>query len=412
MQLKTTFILLLLSYLSFSQDCEITTGKVVVHDDLKHSILQGEEGYNQLHIKTGIGPDGSMDSRTYAPLIYSSNIWAGGTDPNGSLKLAAGMYDVQDWSPGPLDDNGQVDHELCGYWDQVFSFTKEEVLKARDIIEAGEPCETMPESILNWPAKGNPFIQDVNIEGSAEFYDTNLDGIYNPCDGDVPYVFTRKCTFYNFGAPYQNLPDNVAYYIMNDNAKEHTLTGAPAIQMDIGVYTFTINSPEAENIIFNKYVLQNKATDDFRDVQFSKWFDFDLGCPQDDYIGSDIESQMIFAYNENETDECQGESLGSSLPMIGSMVLSGEYTKLVIGYDKDGNLVLLPPAIGTSGGDTLVDLGVSSIVIPNNCQSQTLQTNCNPQNYVDYYRTLKAQYFDGSEITDQDGEPTKYMGEL
>lgn len=412
MKTRFTSILIICSFFAAAQDCAFTASETATQGDLRQTILNGENNVlNQLHIKTGIGPDGSMDSRTYAPLIYSSNIWAGGLDPNSNVKFAAGMYDKQDWSPGPLDDYGQPIDDQCDFWDQVFSFTKEDVMKAREVFLADRPCSEIPESILNWPARGNPFVPEIGYLRGSDFFDYDQDGQYDPCAGDIPTLKIRGCEPYSLEEALSTLPAQVSFYKMNDAGSTHPVTQATPVQLSVDVYNFSFKSPEADNIIFTKYKYTNLATDEIVDFRFGNWLDFDLGCPQNDFLGTDEVSGMLFAYNADESEDCQEAGLSTPLPMIGTKYLRGQRAPFVIEYDDDGNITLVEPSIGSGLVDTLVSVGISNIVVPNNCFSQTLQTNCNPQIAPDFYNSINGQYFDGTSIVDDTGNPVEYMFE-
>jgi hypothetical protein len=148
--MKILYTLLSFLFLSslIGQDCgSITANDVLMHGNLQFNILNGTNAFNEVNYKIGIGPDGNLASREYAPIIYSNNIWAGAIDSNGATKLSAGKYIDQDWVAGPLDENDQTNAEICQNWNKEFTVTKEEILLARKIYLEGGPCEDIPESV-------------------------------------------------------------------------------------------------------------------------------------------------------------------------------------------------------------------------------------------------------------------------
>ena len=96
----------------------------------------------------------------------------------------------------------------------------------------------VPEAILYWPARGNIYINDLTGMGVADMnrelapfeerFDEDPDGIYDPVDGDVPFIFG----------------DEAIWYVMNDagNVKEFGGVvggvGAEAIGMEIQAMAF------------------------------------------------------------------------------------------------------------------------------------------------------------------------------
>jgi hypothetical protein len=361
---------------------------------------------NELNSKVGIGPDGDLDTREYAPLIKSTQIWAGGVDPNGALKLASTNSSDQDWTMGPLDENGQTNPSTCEAWDRVFSVTKEEIIAARKVFDEGGPCEDISESILNWPGIGNPNLEFPSGYKGAEFYDENGDDIYNPCDGDFPMVSIP--THYHFGyfEYIYAMPSQISYYVMNDNGGPHYASNATAIQIQMGVYIFSFKMQNIEDVIYVKYEIDNRATDDVRNFYVGNWIDFEVGCPDNDYVGTDSISNMVYAYNSDQEDVCNGDVESISSAQVG-MYYQG------IGFDPylieiiDGEVVLNPIPIGSGfGGDTLVLRTMRASIIPYDCDNND---NCDYDIDVHYYNNLRGLTKAGSDILDMDGNITKMM---
>ena len=414
--MKTTFkIVLLFALFSthiYAQDCEpFSNSAEIIHGKLKQTLLVGEDGIiNPLQLKTGIGPDGDLDTRTYAPLIYSSSIWAGGLDPSGNIKLAAGAYNEQDWSPGPLDNFGGTDFSVCNQWDRIWTVSKEEILKAREIFLNGNPCEEISSNILNWPARNNPnlsfLIEDQSL---ADFWDQNGDGVYQPCDGDLPLVNISGCEASTLEGMLDQTPSNFSFYIMNDNGAAHNLSNATPIQLEVHVTSFTFKSQEAEGIIFFKHKIINKASEDIRQMNFGQWMDFDLGCSTNDKMGSDKERQMIYAYNGSSEVDCGENSLEEKQIAVGFTYLRGPLGPFIIVEGSDGQDSLAHPPIGSGSFDTLAELKASSAMIPSDCFDPSQPVNCNPQSTIDYFNLLNGKNFDGSFPLDNNGIASLFM---
>lgn len=413
--MKNTFTLVLIVLsipFVFAQDCDpFTASADVIHGKLKQTLLVGEDGLlNPLQIKIGIGPDGDLDTRTYVPLINSSNLWAGGLDPSGNIKLAAGEYNEQDWSPGPLDVFGATNTSTCNDWNRIWNVNKEEVLEAREIFLTNGPCEEIPPGILNWPARNNPNLSFLPLDQHfANFWDENGDGQYNPCDGDLPLVSINGCEAFSIEGFLEIMPSEFSFYVMNDNGSPHTVSFATPVQLEVHVTSFTFKSQEAEGIIFFKHKIINKASEDIRQMVFGQWLDFDIGCSTNDKLGSDEERQMLYAYNGSTEMGCGENSLEEKNIAVGFTYLRGPRGPFIIVEGSNGQDSLVHPPIGSGDFDTLVELRASSAMIPNDCFDPTQPFNCNPQTTSDFYNLLNARNFDGSFPLDNNGVSTSFM---
>ena len=197
--------------------------------------------------------------------LFAGAVWIGGKDPGGNLKLAAKTYGSSrgetDFYPGPLDQfTGGTDKTTCANWDRFFtvysSEIKEHIALYKKAADGGAPYtdDLIPAGVKGWPAKGNPyFLEQHEFElpstgqGLAGYYDNNSDGIYDPLDGDFPIVEIRKCTNYGRDTFFENacgdttflpgvepqFPDQMIFWIYNDNGGIHTQTNADPIQMEI-----------------------------------------------------------------------------------------------------------------------------------------------------------------------------------
>ena len=243
--------------------------------------------------------------------IFASGIWVGGTDPNGALKLAGVTYrsgNNTDYYSGPLDENGETNLSVCEDWDRHFVVKGENISKHKAAYDesvannVNYPCESIPDDVKYWPARGNPFFNEafdfsLPDQSLASFFDEDGDGQYNPCNGDFPVLNLRGCE------QNEQIPDEIVFWIFNDNGGPHRLSQATAIQMEIQAHAFAYaTQDELNDMTFYKFKLINKATDDIRDCYFGLWVDADLGCAEDDYIGCDVERSLAYVYNEDAVD--------------------------------------------------------------------------------------------------------------
>ena len=351
--------------------------------------------------------------------IFASGIWMGGVDPNGALKLAGVTYrtinaanNATDYYAGPLDENGQTNVDVCNDWDRHFIVKGENVRKHLINYKASiennvpYPCETIPDDVKYWPARGNPFFgeeYDFSLpdQNMADFYDVNGDGMYNPCEGDYPIEILGGCEG-------EHVPDEIVFWIFNDNGGPHRLTQATAIQMEIQAQAFAfVAQNELNDMTFYRFKLVNKASDDIRDCYFGLWVDADLGCSEDDYIGCDVGRSMAYIYNEDAVDgsvgsACAGgvNTYGNDIPLLGIDMLRGPRApKVFCGVDENGEKILCDPPHGSGEQDTLIELGMTSFTYQSRGVSYPPEAMQDPTVDFEFYNILKGQWKDGTAIT-------------
>jgi hypothetical protein len=181
---------------------------------------------------------------------------------------------------------------------------------------------TIPSIILNWPAHGSG-----NYSRSlAPFIDHNLDGVYNPYDGDYPDM----------------KGDQMLWWVFNDNKAAHGETNA---QYNLGVeihgsaYAYNCPSLTGTDTIINyttfyHYDIFNRSDTNYQDVYFGIYNDVDLGNYLDDFVGCDTSLNIAFAYNGDNNDEGTF-GYGINPPMINLAVLGGPEADLNDGLDND-----------------------------------------------------------------------------
>ncbi len=325
--------------------------------------------------------------------IFAGAVWLGGYDPVGNLKLAAQQYrnaNANDFWPGPLEPaTGTVDRETCADWDKHFrvlgnnirgfirdyeiALENEEKLKPSDI----------PEDVLGWPARGNPHFKRIHgfelpntTQGLAGFFDRNNDFVYDPLDGDYPIIEIRGC-------PVPQFPDEMIFWIYNDAGSIHTQTQGNPIQMEIQVQAFAYaTNDEINNMTFQRYKLINRATQSIDSTFFAMWVDPDLGCPQDDYIGSDTARSLAYVYNEDRIDgitgcECNDiNTYCEHVPMLGIDYFRGPLD------------------------ENFEEIGMSSFTYYNNGGvGEWPDAQTDPEVAVEYYRYMSGSWKDGTPFT-------------
>lgn len=363
--------------------------------------------------------------------IFAGAVWLGGVDAAGNLKVAAQTYGRPgrfDFWPGPLTpldapNPGETEQEVCSQWDRFFIVTGSEIDEHlrlyQESVTKGTPYEEemVPKGVRGWPGKKNPFFFDVNgfelpntEQGLAGFHDADEDGEYNPLNGDYPIIEIRGCEVPQY-------PDEMIFWIYNDNGNIHTQTNAAPIKMEIQVQAFGYaTNDELNDMTFQRFKLINRAIEPIDSTFFAMWVDADLGCYTDDYVGCDTLRSLMYIYNEDILDgttgcTCDGgvNTYCDEVPILGV-----DYFRGPLGPKKFGpNGELINPG-RNEPADTIVELGMSSFTYYNNGSVGDWPAGMeDPGTGLEYYRYLTGSWRDGSPFTYgddayQDGEPIKF----
>jgi hypothetical protein len=335
--------------------------------------------------------------------IFAGAVWLGGRDPGGGLKVAAQQYGRGsgnfDYYPGPLTEEGTTSKDTCARWDRFFSVQGESIREARALFENLDPGATidpgdLPADVLGWPATGNDYFFEINgfelpnaQQGLAGFWDENLDGIYDPTEGDYPIIEIRGC------GETPQFPEEMVFWIYNDAGNTHRESGIPAqIQMEIQVQAFAYTtSDDINSMTFQRYKLINRATEDIQETYFAMWVDADLGCFSDDYVGCDTTRSLAYVYNQDELDGATGctctggvNTYCDEVPILGVDYFRGPLKPI---FDEMGNQI----------GEE--ELGMSSfITIYNAGVGEPAPGTTDPNSATEYYNYLQGIWLDGSEV--------------
>jgi len=297
-------------------------------------------------------------------------IWAGAYDPSGNLKLAASTYNNgngSDYISGPhvFGDVSQAALS-CMFFRRVWVVSQVEVDNLRSDFSAGIlMIDQIPEDILEWPAKGNPWIAPMTPDSDmAPFHDFNGDGRYDPMMGDYPLPLMESPDF---------IPHQFRFYVFSDGWL-HSFSGGDALNMDFHVIDFVTDCPEqaeSEAAVFSRIKYINRGIEDLRNLRMGIWDDTDLGCLSDDYFGCRPDLDCSYTYNQGGFDSefCPTVASPFNLSVVRSLIFPNGDLK---GYTLYNNS-------GVVGGPT---------------------ETAAPQVPEDFYNYLSNQWLDGSPITE------------
>lgn len=237
----------------------------------------------------------SIDSNlqgSYQSYIFGSNF--NNTFSTGPLSCVAGSGTggKKDFGAATISSTQQT------LWNKVFCANKWDIelfvnwyLCTQDPFcdtSISFPGYTIPSSILDWPAHGDlSESQDNNL---APFVDIDSDGSYNPNNGDHPCI----------------KGDQYCWFVIND--KGLSLDSRMGIEMHVEVYSFDKDSlnPLSNTLFIGRDII-NRSTVTYNEFTVGQFTDFDLGCADDDYIGSMPILNSYYGYNADPIDDnCYG----------------------------------------------------------------------------------------------------------
>ncbi|RLD22415.1 MAG: hypothetical protein DRI69_01260 [Bacteroidetes bacterium] len=304
--------------IGYRNNCAQATGQIDMSiNNVRARLLNGGDVWWDLdqgkYIVPNVTPGSGIPE---VSSIFAGAVWIGGFDDVGNLKMAAQTYrgaTATDFWPGPLTSIGTTDADTCKQWDKFFTVLgadiRAHIKNYKASLESGLPldCDAIPRGLRGWPSRGNPYFFEINgwslpsdLQGLAGFHDEDKDGLYDPCFGDYPVIEVRGCDAPNF-------PDEMIFWIYNDNGNIHTNSQGDPIRMEIQVQAFAYaTNDEINNMTFQRYKLINRAVSTIDSTFFAMWIDPDLGCHTDDYIGCDTSRSLMYVYNEDELDGTTG----------------------------------------------------------------------------------------------------------
>jgi len=395
-----------------------------------------ENGGNMFQDRAFGRPSYQIPNGSGLSSIFAGALWMGGTSPNGQLKLAAVTFRASgdDFWPGPLTNDGSAtaQEQWCIDYNRFWGASKAESLRHKAFYDVSynDPASvgdvfpdgyTQAQNITDWlGAAHGPSGADFLIAPFVDYPGQGTPGLYEPELGDYPgydLAGTVNCREQTRDVPL--FGDTTIYWVFNDKGNVHTETGSDPIGMEIRAQAFAFADKTAiNNMTFYNYVLINQGSQTLENTYFAQWVDVDLGNPQDDFVGCDVQRGLGYAYNGDDDDDVNGgpsPGYGTTPPAIGIDFFQGPYqdndgldnpgpfdTTLApvgikgITYDQAKLGKGIPYAgLGIGYGDTIVDnerFGMRKFLYYN---IGTGPIN-DPQNGQDYYNYLQGIWKDGS----------------
>ncbi|MBK6400091.1 MAG: T9SS type A sorting domain-containing protein [Bacteroidetes bacterium] len=272
--------------------------------------------------------------------IYLSSFWIGGKDSTGQLHIASQVYGQagNDLFYGPIATNYSDPSYLLH--DAVYKINRTTIND--HILNYQNSGYIVPNELSRWPGNGN--VANGEAASLAPYADINLNGTYDPANGDYPLI----------------RGDQAIYFIFNDAKSVHTETGGASLGLEFHAMLYGYNSPDPalNESVFLNLEIYNRSDLNYDSTYFGLFVDMDLGGSQDDLVGYDSLKKIFYTYNASSFDLVYG----SIVPAQGCLSLNNIPSRFIT-YNNDN----------TNQG--------------------------NPVSANDYYNYLKGKWLDESPLT-------------
>ncbi len=213
--------------------------------------------------------------------VFSQSLWLGGFDQDNNLHMAGDIYrrDGIDFFPGPVLDPIEYNISYDISWNRVWMLYQSDIDYHRSHFQ--DVGYELIKNIREWPAVLDPTF--------APFIDIDGNGLYNPENGDFPLI----------------KGDQAIYFIFNDDRGYHFQTYGEKMGAEIHAMYYAYDRPDdstLNNTVFASCKIINKSENDYHDFFIGLWNDFDIGCPTDDYLGTDTLLNSFYGYNSTPID--------------------------------------------------------------------------------------------------------------
>ena len=237
---------------------------------MKYKMLMGNDGmnsYNPLTRNGGFYWPGGEDA-TIPAIFEDGLVWGGKV--NGEIRVNGSTY-RQGLEPGYILPSGLPSDPL-DIKSKIFKLKKD-----WQYLPPGTERSKYEFDYLNWP-----------VDLGAPWDDNDGDGVYT-FGIDNPKI----------------LGEETLFFVANDldTARSTFTYGSNPIGLEIQATTFGYNSELLKDVVFKKFKIINKSSDEITDMYLTYWTDDDLGNAGDDYVGCDTILNFGYSYNGDNYDQ-------------------------------------------------------------------------------------------------------------
>ena len=317
-------ILIFLGQKTIAQECPFPqASKELNGNNISANILNGGDLFWD---RTNAFFSSEASQNPAASTIFSAGIWMGGftefSTSNPNLKISAAAYPREvsnDYSAGPLSENGTTDAETCANFDRLWEVNGSQIAGHISDFEDDGIIGIKHQSIYGYPGHQNPFFNDFHSfdlpntpQGLAPFFDRDGDGIYNPDNGDFPLPSSVNK---------DNIPEHIIWGVFNDNGANNTTTQGDPVQAEIQLTAWAFPNCSEDSIlnntIFTSHKIIKRGTGSIDSLHIGMFVDFDIGCFTDDYIGCAPELNTFYGYNTDPLDGGFNGGCDAGVPTYG-----------------------------------------------------------------------------------------------
>lgn len=341
-----------------------------------HFSCQGVQLFNK-----GSGTSFSFPEDRFLNMAFPSSLWIGGKTYGSDtvLHIAAERhrYTEGDFSQGPVSNSYNLPFDQK--WFHAWKLSKEEIEFHKQ--NWWQPGYSPIGNILTWPGNGDVSLGQ--MEKLAPFHDNDNDGVYEPLQGDYPYI----------------RGDQAIFFIFNDDRHEHYETGGNKLGIEIHGMAYAFDMPQNTtlwNTVFLHYDIINRSDTTYYETYIGNYTDADLGFAQDDYMGCNVEGGYYFYYNGEPVDgNGQYNAFGSYPPSVAVQILGGPKLEADNLDNPDGQCDESVNGLGF--GDSIIDnerIGMTAFYTENSCWEYPNQLNDADQ----LYDFMRGYCSDGNHI--------------
>ncbi len=198
---------------------------------------------------------------------------------------------------GPVQTDGTLPGAITqkNYY-KIWKITRSNIVNHQLDFQNDGKIDFKDLDIYSWPGRNNPHFEEFNgfqllkDKDLAPFYDHNVDQVYNPDHGDVPLIP---------GTDQKVKPGQMFWWINSHQAHET----APLLEYHSTAFAFSCKEEESfDRSIFINLKIFNRNNFQFDSVIVGLFADVNIGCYEDDYMGTAEQANAIFAYNAKDFD--------------------------------------------------------------------------------------------------------------
>lgn len=373
--------------LTYGQGCQPATSQAILDINAVRALIPNNgalwfDGNGSLYQVPKAGSDQFVGINAF---LTAALLMGGIRASDSQLVVAGSAYFQQSYWPGPIDATTRsVTTAECTAFDRSFDILLSDIVDfrtryAQNLITS--PAQ-IPQSIREWPGRGNPFLAaipfftSVNLNRAlAPFVDVNNDLVYNPLQGDYPSI----------------KGDQYIWFILNDigNQKTFTTGTSPGGGFEIHGAAYAYSTGDVLNYAsVYDYTIINRSIHSYNDFYTGFFVDTDLGFPGDDNIGCDIVRGLGYVYNGDGFDDGFPDlGYGYNPPTAGMKFIKGMQAPPGDGKDNNFNGVVDEPS----------ERFVFSTFITYLLGQDPRWGD--PQSAMEYYRYLRGVRRDGNPFT-------------